>query len=95
MYLYFFLTMFRPGNAKKLTHSIHFIHCVPRRRKSLFSASECNCVGNRVARYYLVHDTKTVKNVPNEHKMYPMVIKYPRCLQTIPKGHKVHRHFLT
>jgi hypothetical protein len=34
----------------------------------------------RVARFFLVHDTKTGKNVPNEHKMYQMVIKYPKCL---------------
>jgi hypothetical protein len=27
----------------------------------------------------LVQDTKTGKNVPNEHKMYPMVIKYTKC----------------
>jgi hypothetical protein len=33
---------------------------------------------NRVARFFLAHDTKTVKNVPNEHKMYPVVIKYPK-----------------
>jgi hypothetical protein len=35
--------------------------------------------GNRVARFLLVHDTKTGKNVPNEYKMYQMVIKYPKC----------------
>jgi hypothetical protein len=33
----------------------------------------------RVARFFLVHDTKTGKNAPNEHKMYQMVIKYPGC----------------
>jgi hypothetical protein len=33
-----------------------------------------------VARFILVHDTKTGKNVPNEHEMYQMVIKYPKCL---------------
>jgi hypothetical protein len=33
----------------------------------------------RVARFVLVHDTKTGKNVPNEHKMYQIVIKYPQC----------------
>jgi hypothetical protein len=26
----------------------------------------------RVARFFLVHDTETGKNVPNEHKMYQM-----------------------
>jgi hypothetical protein len=28
---------------------------------------------SRVARFYLVHGTKTGKNVPNQHKMYQMV----------------------
>jgi hypothetical protein len=36
-------------------------------------------VPNGVARFFLVHDTKTGKNVPKEHKMYQMVIKYPKC----------------
>jgi hypothetical protein len=31
---------------------------------------------NRVARFFLVDDTKTGKNVPNEDKMYHMVIEY-------------------
>jgi hypothetical protein len=34
----------------------------------------------RVARFFLVHYTKTGKNIPNEHKMYLMVIKYPKRL---------------
>jgi hypothetical protein len=33
----------------------------------------------KVARFFFVHDTKTGKNVPNEHKKYQMVIKYPKC----------------
>jgi hypothetical protein len=33
----------------------------------------------RVARLSLVHDTKTGKNVPKEHKMYQMVTKYLKC----------------
>jgi hypothetical protein len=31
--------------------------------------------GARVAGFFSVHDTKTRKNVPNEHKMYHMVLK--------------------
>jgi hypothetical protein len=31
----------------------------------------------RVARFLLVHDAKTGKNVPNEQIMYQMVMKYP------------------
>jgi hypothetical protein len=33
----------------------------------------------RVARFFLVHDTKTGKNVPNENKIYHRVIKYPKA----------------
>jgi hypothetical protein len=35
-------------------------------------------VTDGVARFFLVHDTKTGKNVPKEHIMYRMVIKYPK-----------------
>jgi hypothetical protein len=35
--------------------------------------------GSRVARFFLVHGTKNMKNIPNEHKMHQMVIKYPKC----------------
>jgi hypothetical protein len=34
----------------------------------------------RVARFLLVHDTKAVKNQPNEHKMFQVFIDYPKCL---------------
>jgi hypothetical protein len=37
------------------------------------------CILSRVARFLLVHVTKTGKNVQNEHKMYKMVIAYPKC----------------
>jgi hypothetical protein len=34
---------------------------------------------DRVARFFLVNDTKTGKLcIPNEHKMYQIVIKYPK-----------------
>jgi hypothetical protein len=36
---------------------------------------------------------KNGKNVPNEHKMYHMVIIYPKCLFNIPNGHKIHQKF--
>jgi hypothetical protein len=35
---------------------------------------------------------KPEKNVPNEHKMYQMVIKYPKCLYNIPNGPKIYQH---
>jgi hypothetical protein len=50
-------------------------------------------VRNRVARFFLLHDTKTGKNVPNEPKMYQMVIKYPKSPQTFPNSHKIYQHF--
>jgi hypothetical protein len=36
-------------------------------------------VHDRVARFFLVHDTKTGK-MYQKHKMYKIVIKYPECL---------------
>jgi hypothetical protein len=47
----------------------------------------------RDARFFLVHDTKTEADVPNEHKMYRMVIKYPKYLFNIPNGHQIYQHF--
>jgi hypothetical protein len=47
----------------------------------------------RVARFVLVYDTKTGKNVPNEQQMYQMVIKYPKCQSNIPNGHKFYQYF--
>jgi hypothetical protein len=32
-------------------------------------------------------------NVPNEHTMYQMVIKYPKCPWNIPSGHKTYQYF--
>jgi hypothetical protein len=32
------------------------------------------------------------KNVPNEYNMYQMAIKYPKCLYSIPNGHKMYQH---
>jgi hypothetical protein len=34
----------------------------------------------RVARFFLVYDTNSGKNVLNEHNMYQMVTKYPNYL---------------
>jgi hypothetical protein len=33
------------------------------------------------------------KNVPNEHKMYGTVIKYPKYPRNIPNGYKIYQHF--
>jgi hypothetical protein len=48
---------------------------------------------NRVARFFFVNITQTEKNVPNKHKTYQMVMKYPKCLYNIPNGHKIYQHF--
>jgi hypothetical protein len=40
-----------------------------------------------------VRNTKTGKNVPNEHKMCRMIIKYPKCPKNIPNDHKIYQHF--
>jgi hypothetical protein len=50
-------------------------------------------VQNRVARFFWVHDTKTGKNVTNEHKRYQMVITYPKWPYNIPNGRKIYQHF--
>jgi hypothetical protein len=42
---------------------------------------------DRVDRFFLVHDTKTGKNVPNEYKMYQMAIKYRQSPLNIPNCH--------
>jgi hypothetical protein len=45
------------------------------------------CISNAVVvRFFLAHDTKTGKNVPNEHA----VCQLP---QNIPNGHKMYQHF--
>jgi hypothetical protein len=46
---------------------VHFLVC-----KNL-------AVHSRVARFFLLRDTKTVKNVPNQHKMFQ-------------NGHKIFQH---
>jgi hypothetical protein len=45
----------------------------------------------RVARFSLVHDTQTGKNVPNEDKKYQMEIKYTMSTNNT-KGHKTFSH---
>jgi hypothetical protein len=40
----------------------------------------------RVARFLLVHDTKIGKNVPNDQKVFQMIIKYLKCPYDFPNG---------
>jgi hypothetical protein len=55
---------------------------VPPLRSAQFDGKAKNGFADlsRVARFFFVHDTETGKNVPNEHKIYQMVINYPKCL---------------
>jgi hypothetical protein len=50
-------------------------------------------IRSRVARFFSVQDTKTGNNVPNEHKVYQIVIKNPKCSENIPNGHKIFQQF--
>jgi hypothetical protein len=58
--------------------------------------------GDRVARFFLVQDTKTGKtcqtiikytklqqNIPNGNKIYQMATNYTKWQQNIPNGHKI------
>jgi hypothetical protein len=47
----------------------------------------------RVARFFLVNDTKGGKNVPNELRIYYMVIAHPKLPKNIPNVHKIYQHF--
>jgi hypothetical protein len=46
-------------------------------------------VKSRVARFSLVQNTKTGKNIPDYHKIYQITTKYTRLPQNIPNGHKI------
>jgi hypothetical protein len=43
-------------------------------------------VKSRVARFFLVQNTKTWKNIPHDHKIFPMAVKRPN-------GHKIYQYF--
>jgi hypothetical protein len=59
--------------------------------KDAAAVNHCVLVLHRVARFFLVQDTKTRKNIPNEHK----IIKNPKCSEKIPNGHKNINIFLS
>jgi hypothetical protein len=71
--------------------SKHFLLLFPQLR--LCIKFDKKVLGDRVARFFLVHGTKAGKNVPNEHKMYHMVIEYPKSPQNATDGHKITQHF--
>jgi hypothetical protein len=47
----------------------------------------------RVARFFLVQNTKWGKNIPNYHKIYQMTITYFQWPQNRPNGHKIYHDF--
>jgi hypothetical protein len=53
----------------------------------------CGHIRTRVARFFLVQNTKTGKNIPNDHKIYHMDITYLQWPQNRPNGHKIYQDF--
>jgi hypothetical protein len=45
----------------------------------------------RVARFFLVQNTKTGKNIPNYYKLYQMSIKYNKRPLNWPSVHKIYQ----
>jgi hypothetical protein len=41
----------------------------------------------------MVQRTKTGENIPNDHKIYQMAIKYFQWPKNRPNGHKIYEHF--
>jgi hypothetical protein len=66
----FFVESFDEFRGKKLEE-------IPEEKRA--SRNWTICGWSRVARFLPVHNTKTGQNVPKKHKMYQMVINYPKC----------------
>jgi hypothetical protein len=47
----------------------------------------------RVARFILMQHTKTGKNIPNDHILYKMAVKYARLPWNRPNGNNMYKHF--
>jgi hypothetical protein len=67
------------GKGKQTCFSIFFLTYIVS-PVALRNSHDFPHLCGRVARFFLVHDTKTVKNVSGEHKIYQRVIKYPHKL---------------
>jgi hypothetical protein len=50
-------------------------------------------ITSRVARFFLVQNTKRRKNIPNNHKITRVVVKCTKWQLNIPIGYKMFRHF--
>jgi hypothetical protein len=46
-----------------------------------------------VARFFLVQNKKTGRNIPNDHKMHQMAIRYFQWPPNKPNGHKMYQDF--
>jgi hypothetical protein len=46
-------------------------------------------IASKVARFFLVQNTKTGENIPNYHELYQMSIKYNKRPQNGPRVHKM------
>jgi hypothetical protein len=44
------------------------------------------------AMFFLAQHTKTRKNIPNDHKMYPMAMKFTNWPQNIANGNKIYQN---
>jgi hypothetical protein len=49
-------------------------------------------MGTRVARFFLVQNTKTGKNIPNYHELYQVAIKYNKRPYNGPSVHKINQN---
>jgi hypothetical protein len=79
-YFSLFGTFIKTNLAKPATHFKIEVNdnAAPRKRQLRSHNKRTSHHAAKVARFFLVRDTKTGKNVPNEHKMYQIFIKYPK-----------------
>jgi hypothetical protein len=50
-------------------------------------------VQNQGCQIFLIPKIPKRENIPNDHKLYQMAIKYRKWPQTTPNGHKICQHF--
>jgi hypothetical protein len=48
----------------------------------------------RVARFFLTHDSKIGRNIPQYHKIYHSTTKYTKLPQNIPEGSKIRQNVI-
>jgi hypothetical protein len=60
-----------------------------------FKVNTCvlrSTLATRVARFFLVQNTKTGKNIPNYRELYQMSIEYNKRPHNGPSVHKIYQH---